>query len=102
MAGPTILAAGTILSAVGTFILNQVSAADPLVAQKSFADNVWAFYEAVLVTMDTAITMLFHGGSVPNDPNAGLYHFNITDMMKNGVWADPNTLSKVSDLNTKI
>ena len=100
--GPTISAAGTIVSAVSTFISNSISASDPLVVQKSFADDVLAFYRAVLEAMEKAVTTLFDGGSVRGDPNIKSNHFNITDMMKDGVWVDPNVLTKVTDLNSKI
>lgn len=49
--------------------------------------------------MDEAVTKLFEGESIP-DNNPG--SFNLTDMMENGAWVKPNSVTKVSNLNKKI
>lgn len=100
VAGPAISAAGTIASGVGSFLSNSVSAStDPLEAQRNFASKVLVFYRAFLSAIDEAVTKLFEGESIP-DNNPG--SFNLTDMMKNGAWVNPNSVTKVSNLNKKI
>ncbi|KAI9699734.1 MAG: hypothetical protein M1836_002768 [Candelina mexicana] len=97
--GPAIEAAGTIASAVGTFLTNSASSNDPLEAQKVFSQKVLTYYRGLLSAMEDIVLKLFAGDSIPG-PGPG--SFNITDMMKNGSWVNPNVVTRVSDLNRKI
>ena len=97
--GPAISAAGTIASGTATFIGNTLAAStDPLVAQKDFADIVLGIYKTLLSGMDDAVTKLFNGESIGGTGGS----FNITDMLKGGVWVNPQSLSNVSDINLKV
>ncbi|KAL6716082.1 hypothetical protein ACLMJK_005648 [Lecanora helva] len=97
--GEAVSAAGTIASSSATFLSNAVNAArDPLEAQKTFADKVLVIYKALLGGMDAAVTNLFNGDAVGGTDSS----FTILDMMKDGVWVNPQTLSNVSDINTKV
>ncbi|KAL8964018.1 MAG: hypothetical protein Q9183_004770, partial [Haloplaca sp. 2 TL-2023] len=101
VAGPFIGAAGTIASGVGTFLQNSAasSSSDPLEAQKIFSQKVLTFYRASLSAMDDLVAKLFAGEPIPA-PGPG--SFTLLDMMKDGAWVNPNTLTNVSDLNQKI
>lgn len=100
VAGPAISGAGAIASGVGTFLSTANAASnDPLEAQKTFAEQVLNFYKSVPKAMDHTVTRLFEGKQIPED---GPGSFNITDMLKDGAWIDPDVLTPVSDLNAKI
>ncbi|KAI4271394.1 MAG: hypothetical protein LQ337_006033, partial [Flavoplaca oasis] len=101
VAGPFISAAGTIASGVGTFLENSVAADsdDPLAAQRIFSEKVLFFYRASLRAMDDLVSKLFAGEPIPG-PGPG--SFTLLDMMKDGAWVNPNTLTNVSNLNEKI
>ena len=47
----------------------------------------------------TPVTRLFEGNQIPRD---GSGSFNITDMLNNDNWINPDVLTPVSDLNAKI
>ncbi|KAL8646139.1 MAG: hypothetical protein Q9226_006998 [Calogaya cf. arnoldii] len=101
VAGPFIAAAGTIASGVGTFLQNSAASSsdDPLEAQKKFSQKVLTFYRASLSAMDDLVTKLFIGEPIPG-PGPG--SFTLLDMMKDGAWVNPNTLTNVSNLKDKI
>ena len=97
--GPAISAAGAIASGTATFLSDSVaSQLDPLFAQKTFADKVLEIYKALLSGMDDAVTELFNGESIGGTDGS----FNITDMMKDGTWVNPQSLTNVSDINQKV
>ena len=97
--GPAISAAGAIASGASTFLSNSVaSRLDPLLAQKTFADQVLEIYKALLSGMDDAVTKLFNGDSVGGTDGS----FNITDMLKDGAWVNPQSLTNVSEINQKV
>ncbi len=99
--GPAIEAAGTIASGVGTFLSNLISSTDPLEAQKIFSETVKSYYAELLGGFEAVAEKLFAGEPIPG-PDVGPRSNTIFDMLRNGTWADPKTISKVSDLNTKI
>ncbi|KAL8880839.1 MAG: hypothetical protein Q9198_001829 [Flavoplaca austrocitrina] len=101
VAGPFIAAAGTIASGVGTFLQNSAAASptDPIYAQKIFSEKVLTFSKMSLDAMDDLVTKLFDGDPIPA-PGPG--SFTLLDMMKDGAWVNPNTLTNVSNLNSKI
>ena len=97
-AGPALSAAGSVASGVGTFLSSSVATNDPSRAQKTFADKVIELYKNLLRGFEDAVTLLFEGKQIGDEKHS----FNITDMMANGSWVNPNVISKVSDLNAKV
>ncbi|KAL8818906.1 MAG: hypothetical protein Q9191_007840, partial [Dirinaria sp. TL-2023a] len=101
VAGPAIAAAGTIVSGAGTFLASSVASNDPQEAQKAFSTQVLSFRSAILSGLDNAAAKLFSGERIP-DPKLGFESFNISDMMANGSWVSPSSLTNVSNLNAKL
>ena len=100
-AGQAVEAAGTIASCAGTFLANAAASNDPQEAQKVFSQQVVAYYRRLLKGMEDIVERIFSGERISNT-GAGHGSFNITDMMKDGSWVSPNSVSRVSDLNRKL
>ena len=97
--GPIISAVGAIASGASTFTADAVNTVNnPLQAQQTFAEKVLVIYKALLSGMDDAVTTLFNGDPVGGSNGS----FTIFDMMKGGAWVSPQSLSNVSDINTKV
>ncbi|KAL8791160.1 MAG: hypothetical protein Q9195_005999 [Heterodermia aff. obscurata] len=97
--GAGLAATGAILPAVGTFLGNAAASKDdPEVGQKEFAPRVREVYTSYIDALDQAGADLFKGGSIKTANG----DFNITDMMKNGAWANASALTKLTALETNL
>ena len=92
--GPAIETAGTITSGVASYLANAAASNDPSEVQGAFSEKVLSYYRGLLSGMEDIVAKLFIGDRIGD--------FNLTDMIRNGSWVNPDSLTRVSDLNRKI
>ena len=92
----TLSLASTGVSAIGSFLGRYISdSAGPLIPQENYAENVATIYVSLVDGLDTAAELLFNGSSIDGG-------FNLTDMMKGGIWANVDSLERVSDIENQL
>ena len=92
--GPFAEITGTVASGVAGYLASSAASSNPFEIQGPFAEKVLAYYRGLLSGMEDIVAKIFEGKRIGN--------FNLTDIISDGRWVDPDSLTRVSDLNRKI